>query len=530
MFKLKNFAALLAAGLVLLAAVPASAAGPAGLTAVEDAGQTYYDVTSKADLRAAAQYSRDNFLETLPVCFQSSRDWDSSYGNNVVNYFDYYTQGVFTYRQYSVDSVSAYDNYEKNGYLFGQMELVYLDTKEELARADAKIDAVLSGISGKSTYDKLLYIAEYVCKQAQYGSQQLPDGGYDAINGVCDVLSGVRTNTVCTSYALTFQRFMEKAGINSYILGDDGHHAWNIVELDGKWYGVDCTWGDLGDSLNRQYFLMGRSAMQGNYAFGSSVDPIAIFARNHTISASNYGSSSAGTSGGNGGTQNATQPAAPSATDPETSPESTDPVTEQSTESGGMVFTIDVSQDSSVSREVFEQAKQAGKTLALKGENYTWTFPAEYLTKAESFPDTFDTAIVIGDALNTANSEQIKKAAGDVPCIGFRFAHHGELPCIAGISLELGADWANRAVTVYTLNDSGEAVVEAERVVGENGILTFETDHCSLWFVTQADVESGAAIAGWVWALIAVGVALAAAAGVFCWWYFIYRKHQGAKK
>ena len=287
MFKLKNFAALLAAGLVLLAAVPASAAGPAGLIAVEDSGQTYYDVTSKADLRAAAQYSRDNFLETLPVCFQSSRDWDSSYGNNVVNYFDYYTQGVFTYRQYSVDSVSAYDNYEKNGYLFGQMELVYLDTKEELARADAKIDAVLSGISGKSTYDKLLYIAEYVCKQAQYGSQQLPDGGYDAINGVCDVLSGVRTNTVCTSYALTFQRFMEKAGINSYILGDDGHHAWNIVELDGKWYGVDCTWGDLGDSLNRQYFLMGRSTMQGNYAFGSSVDPIAIFARNHTIASTN---------------------------------------------------------------------------------------------------------------------------------------------------------------------------------------------------------------------------------------------------
>lgn len=525
MRKFKILAAMLATVLVVFTALPALAAGPSGLSTVEYRGQTYYNVNSKADLLKAGAYCRDNALELLPIFFDSSREWDSSYSNDVVNYFDYYSQGVFTYRGYSTNTVHATSYYQEGDRSFGALELSYLDTKDELTKADAKIDAVLSSIAGKSTYDKLLYIAEYVCKQAQYGSQQLPGGGYDAINGVCDVLSGVRTNTVCTSYALTFQRFMEKAGINSYILANDGIHAWNIIELDGKWYGIDCTFGDLGNSFDRQYFLMGRDTMQMYNVSGSNLDPVAVFARSHNVSTNNYAGSSSSGSGNSGGSEAPVRPADPSDEVPDSytseitsAPASTASDESMTAASSETTLTVDVSKESVVGREVFEQAKQQGKTLEFKAENYTWTFPAESLALAVEFPDSFDTSVLMGDALPASDQEQLKSLDGDTPFTGFRFAYHGSLPCTAEITLTLGEELAGKSVTIYSISDSGEAVPEANEVVSADGILTFETSHCSLWFAAQTDASGG--VAGWVWAVIALAVVLVAAAGVFCWWYF----------
>lgn len=529
MKKLKISAAVLATVLVVFTTLPAIAAGPSGLSTVEYRGQDYYNVNAKADLLKAGAYCRDNALESLPIFFDANREWDSTYSNNVVNYFGYYSQGFFTYRGYSANTVCVTDYYQEDGRMFGNLELSYLDTRDELAKADAKIDAILSGFSGKSTYDKLLNIAEYVCKQAQYGSQQLPDGGYDAINGVYDVLTGVHTNTVCTSYALAFQRFMERAGINSYILADDGRHAWNIVELDGKWYGVDCTFGDLGNSFNRQYFLMGSDTMRMYNVSGANIDPVAIFARSHNVSANNY--SSTGSPGNSGGSEAPARPADPSDEIPDSAtaeitsaPVSATPDESMTAAVSEATLTVDVSHESVVGREVFEQAKQQGKTLDLQGAHYAWTFPAEFLAQAVEFPDSFDTSILMGDALAAADQEQLKTLAGDTPFAGFRFAYHGALPCTVGITLTLGKEFAGKPVTIYSVSDSGEAVIEAEDVVSADGILTFETDHCSLWFAAQMDASSG--IAGWVWAVIALAVVLVVAAGVFCRWYFKRKNHN----
>lgn len=531
MRKFKIPATVLATVLVMFSTLPAIAAGPSGLSTVEYRGQTYYNVNSKADLLTAGVYCRDNALESLSIFFDANREWDSTYSNNVVNYFGYYSQGVFTYRGYSANTVCVTEYYQEDGRMFGNLELSYLDTRDELAKADAKIDAVLSDIAGKSTYDKLLYIAEYVCKQAQYGSQQLPGGGYDAINGVYDVLTGVRTNTVCTSYALTFQRFMERAGINSYILANAGIHAWNIVELDGKWYGIDCTFGDLGNSFDRQYFLMGSDTMQMYNASGANLDPVAIFARSHNVSANNYAGSFPSGSGNSGGSEAPVRPAVPSDEVPDSPtaentsvPASTAPAESMTAASSEATLTVDVSQESVVGREVFEQAKQQGKALEFKGGNYTWSFPAESLAQAVEFPDSFDTSVLMGDALAAADQKQLKAIAGDTTFTGFRFAYHGSLPCTAEITLSLEEEFAGKSVTIYSISDSGKAVTEANGVVSADGILTFETGHCSLWFAAQTATSGG--VAGWVWVVIALAVVLVVAAGVFCWWYLKRKKRK----
>ena len=71
-------------------------------------------------------------------------------------------------------------------------------------------------------------------------------------------------STVCSGYALLFQRFMERLDIpckyyTGYIRG--GAHAWNIVYLDGLWYHIDCTWADQSWGISYSYFLIGTDRM-----------------------------------------------------------------------------------------------------------------------------------------------------------------------------------------------------------------------------------------------------------------------------
>ncbi len=545
MKKMKWLAAFLLTVQMVFSGFTAAAENGLNLPVVENDGMKYYNVTSKADLKTAVLYCSSNFMDQLSICFdEDKRDWDDQYGSNVVNFLDYYTKGFFTYKEYSVNTVVAYGTQQADQQLaFGKIELSYLDTPEELKKADAKIESVLAGISSKSTYDKLLYVAEYVCKQADAGFEQMPDGGYDAINGVCDVLTGVRTNTVCTSFALTFQRFMEKAGINSYIVANGGVHAWNIVELDGKWYGIDCTFGDAGQSFDRSYFLMGKDSMKQYNVQGANVDPIAIFSKNHQVSDKDYGAS------GNSGAGDVSSSSKPSQTvkPPVSSSVSSDRLPESSsgpvsaesqTDSSNTEnfpdasLTVDISKDTAVGRETFQQAIQAGQPLELKGQDYTWIFSEESLADMTELPSSFDAGIQLGEALNEADQKQLASIAGESPYFGFRFAYHGTLPGKAAITLSVGTDLAGKNVTIYSVSDSGEPVAEAEGTVTAGGMLTFETSHCSLWFVSQKGTAAGTdtGASGWLWAVVIAVAVLAAAAGGFCWWYFIWRKKHSRSK
>ena len=69
---------------------------------------------------------------------------------------------------------------------------------------------------------------------------------------------------ICMGYTTTFQLFMDMLGVNSQIVrgtASDGliweEHAWNLVEIDGKYYHVDTTWDDfVPDEVGRPAFHM----------------------------------------------------------------------------------------------------------------------------------------------------------------------------------------------------------------------------------------------------------------------------------
>lgn len=94
----------------------------------------------------------------------------------------------------------------------------------------------------KAIHDYLIYNADYY-----HGDLDTRPGWSGSVKGVIMNQEGV-----CNSYALAFYTMTTAVGIPCRMVsglatnsvGSTGGHAWNQVQLNGKWYYIDCTWDD----------------------------------------------------------------------------------------------------------------------------------------------------------------------------------------------------------------------------------------------------------------------------------------------
>ena len=118
-----------------------------------------------------------------------------------------------------------------------------------LESAQEVIDANIR--DGMSAYQQELAIHDWMVAWASYDHNTLShipgeEGGSDSDNPY-GFLVGKRG--ICLGYASTFQLFMDLLDIPCRTVNGTAHagtadHAWNLVRLDGEWYGVDVTWDD----------------------------------------------------------------------------------------------------------------------------------------------------------------------------------------------------------------------------------------------------------------------------------------------
>ena len=118
---------------------------------------------------------------------------------------------------------------------------------------------------------KALVIHDYLCMIALYprlaytsDDKQIYHSAYGMFyNGT----------VVCAGYALAYSAIMNYLGIPcKYVISDEMAHAWNIVQINGKWYNVDLTYDDLYMTLGENAhsliahncFLKSTAAMSGN--------------------------------------------------------------------------------------------------------------------------------------------------------------------------------------------------------------------------------------------------------------------------
>lgn len=119
-------------------------------------------------------------------------------------------------------------------------------------------------------YENIKLVHDYLVESIEY-EQTISESNIYNIYGAL-----VNKRCVCEGYAKSFKYLMDALDIPCTITigkatnsdGNTESHAWNYVQLNDTWYGVDCTWDDpiiiigpgfLSNSSKYRYFLKGEN-------------------------------------------------------------------------------------------------------------------------------------------------------------------------------------------------------------------------------------------------------------------------------
>lgn len=114
---------------------------------------------------------------------------------------------------------------------------------------DAVADKLVSEANGKSTtFEKLKVFHDYLVLNSTFELSE--EGSYEYNSSIYNAFGSgeEQGNIQCAGYAKAVQYLCDKAGISCMVVtgetSEGQTHAWNVVDVDGVWYNLDCTWDD----------------------------------------------------------------------------------------------------------------------------------------------------------------------------------------------------------------------------------------------------------------------------------------------
>lgn len=132
---------------------------------------------------------------------------------------------------------------------------------------------------GMSDYEKELALHDYLVTHCKYSEDISQSAGSDIYRAYGAL---VNQDAVCNGYAEALQLLFKCAGIQSkFVVGtaDGVDHAWNLVEIDGKWYHLDATWDDplpdQGAEALHPYFNVSDEVIGKNHTWDREEYPVA---------------------------------------------------------------------------------------------------------------------------------------------------------------------------------------------------------------------------------------------------------------
>lgn len=148
-----------------------------------------------------------------------------------------------------------YKGYKRDGvyYYTFNYTIKYLISKKQEQQFEKELTKTIKSLklNHKSTKSKVRIIYHYITDHVKYShsSKDINFTAYGALH---------RHKAVCQGCAALFCRMCQKAHINSKIITGrsfNQNHAWDIVEINHKYYNIDPTW-DLGHTCKHyKYFL-----------------------------------------------------------------------------------------------------------------------------------------------------------------------------------------------------------------------------------------------------------------------------------
>lgn len=141
---------------------------------------------------------------------------------------------------------------------------------------DAYTSECLLNMDGNmGEYEKVKYIYDYIIDNTEY------DLSAENNQNILSVMEGQAS--VCKGYAEATQYLLQKCGIEATTIcgeADNESHAWNLVKIDGQYYYLDTTWGEVDylekvegmpqiirdGNINYDYFLITTQQIEKNHS------------------------------------------------------------------------------------------------------------------------------------------------------------------------------------------------------------------------------------------------------------------------
>lgn len=194
----------------------------------------YESASSMEELDQEIRNNIKNHEETFTIRYLNDISNLKAGINSIIN--DVISQD--DYLHYTLEKYSyVYEGYE--GDVTIKFNLYYMETKGQADYVTSRIDEILGDIikDDMDDYQKEKAIHDYIVLNVNFDTTLSENTAYAAL---------AKGNTVCQGYALLAYKMLNRAGIETRIIEGttEAPHLWNLVQLDGKWYHLDCTWDD----------------------------------------------------------------------------------------------------------------------------------------------------------------------------------------------------------------------------------------------------------------------------------------------
>lgn len=232
-----------------------------------------YEIKLPSAIENVFNYSNSD--EILNADFQSA--WDALFLDRVDVFFIDISKIRLSIKKITYGNDVSYEleivPLDERGYLIdGLTDQNSVDLA--LTKVKQIRDEIVNNATGND-YNKVLQVHDWIIENFEYSSDFANEKVYNIYGAL------VEKNAVCEGYAESFKYILDEIGIPCVIVsgtatnseGATENHAWNYVQLNGKWYGVDTTWDDpvirgfgyVPNSVKHKYFLQGSNSMNSNH-------------------------------------------------------------------------------------------------------------------------------------------------------------------------------------------------------------------------------------------------------------------------
>ncbi len=204
----------------------------------------------KVSIQLYKNDNKDELFKILPLLLNSGIeieliDFNKSLENKDIRKLEQISHKIKVTFRYMIDSYYSGNNVELT-YDMGEYSKI-LDKIEYLTKA--------TKMNFSKKEEQIMFVASQLAEYISFYNKfsELDSEKFKQKSSLKGAF--LEKETVCIGYAMAFERCMSDLGVNSkIILGEgnfkakskvfpwNGNHAWNVVEINGKWYNIDVTW------------------------------------------------------------------------------------------------------------------------------------------------------------------------------------------------------------------------------------------------------------------------------------------------